>query len=106
MNRLLMIGAMLLGISGCTAHYHRLHGDDLFLYLNEPDAQKVYFACSLDGYQPHETYKEDGCWVIPIPGREPFRYFYLLDDSVYLPDCRLKEDDDFGTQNCIFDPRL
>jgi len=106
MIRLLMIGLSLLIFSGCAAHYHQVHGNDLFLYLNVPNAQKVVFACSLDGYQPHATHKEDGYWVIAVPGREPFRYFYWLDDKFYLPDCRLKESDDFGSQNCVYDPHL
>jgi len=106
MIRQLVLGLALLVTSGCAAHYHQVLGNDVFLYLKEPEAQKVLFACSLDGYQPHAAFKEDGRWVIVVPGRKPFRYFYLLDDRIYLPDCALKESDDFGAQNCIFDPHL
>jgi hypothetical protein len=66
----------------------------------------VTFACSLDDFKPHDARKVDGRWVVSVPGREPFRYFYVLDGEPFLPPCDLKENDDFGSKNCIFNPHL
>ncbi len=62
--------------------------------------------CSLDGFEPHETRNDDGRWVVSLPSDSPFRYYYLLDGKMFLPPCRMKEKDDFGSENCIFDPHL
>jgi len=102
----LLIAACLVLMTGCTAHYYDFQGEVLTLYLDKPDAKKVFLASSLDGFQPHEVRKVDGHWVISMTADTPFRYFYLLDGQSYLPPCRMTESDDFGSENCIFDPKL
>lgn len=104
MSRLLPIAALMLLATGCATHYYRAQGDTLAIYLKAPGAKKVTFACSLDDFTPHDTRKVDGRWVVSVPGRDPFRYFYLLDGELFLPPCELKENDDFGSRNCIFNP--
>lgn len=106
MIRILLIGILLVGLSGCSAHHYRVRGDTLALYLDEPDAREVIFACSLDGFKPHQARREDDRWVIIVPCKEPFRYYYRVDGSLFLPPCKMKEYDDFGFQNCIFCPPL
>ena len=32
--------------------------------------------------------------------------FYIVDGAVYLPQCRLKEQDDFGSANCLYIPGM
>ena len=39
-----------------------------------------------------------------MPAGETFRYFYRVDDTPFVPDCPMKEKDDFGFENCIYDP--
>jgi len=106
MIRMLPIILTLIVTSGCTAHYYQVQGDTLSMVLEEPGAHEVIFACSLDGFQPHRARNEDGRWVVTVPNNNSFRYYYLLDGSFYLPPCKLKEDDDFGSQNCIYYPQL
>ena len=48
----------------------------------------------------------DGSWQISVPGNESFRYFYMIDGKKFLPDCLLRENDDFGGENCIYSPEL
>lgn len=106
MTRLLLIALLLILTSGCATHYYQVDGEMLSIYLDKPDAHEVIFACSLDGFKPHAASKVDGRWVVMLPSEGPFRYYYLLDGEVFVPPCRLREDDDFGSQNCIFEPLM
>lgn len=106
MTRLSLILGMMVLTAGCATHYYQLQGDALALYLDRPQAQRVILACSLDGFQPHEARKVDGRWVVFLPSDYQFRYYYVIDGKVFLPPCQMKENDDFGSENCIFEPHL
>jgi hypothetical protein len=43
-------------------------------------------------------------WKVTLSRLNEFKYFYLVDGKAYLPDCRLRENDDFGSNNCVFSP--
>lgn len=103
---ILIFVAVYIGLSGCTlTHYTRDDLDFVTLYLRLPGAIKVQFASSVDHYQIHDAKKKAmGLWEISMPHQLEFRYFYIVDGSTYLPDCRFKERDDFGKQNCIYLP--
>ena len=91
-------------VAGCTTHYYKTQNDLVSIYLKK-NAQQVYFASSIDRYTLHPIDRNGkGCWEIQVSGNEAFRYFYVVDGKVYVPDCRFKEFDDFGMQNCIFMP--
>lgn len=105
MRLLLTVGWLLLA-AGCSTHYYRIKADKLEIYLEKPGARKVIFACSLDDFKPHEASNLDGCWVVTVHRQDQFRYFYMIDGELFLPPCRLKEKDDFGSENCIFDSEL
>ena len=98
--------AIFIGLSGCVPmHYTRNGLDSVKLYLRVPGASIVQFASSGDHYQVHDTQKNGlGLWEISVPRHREFKYFYIVDGSAYLPDCRFKERDDFGKQNCIYLP--
>ena len=106
MRRLLC--AVFLGslLSGCGTHYYRIDGDDMILILRKPAAKQVVLACSLDGFKSRSAKKVAGRWEVRLPAGEAFNYFYRVDDVLFLPDCPMQEDDDFGSKNCIFDPQL
>jgi hypothetical protein len=106
MTRLLLIAAILVVIAGCASHTYQVQGDTLVLYLDKPDAQQVILRCSLDDFEPHEAQKVDGRWVVFLPSGDAFRYYYVLDGKMFLPPCRMKEKDDYGSANCIFDPHV
>ena len=106
MSRLQLIFGIILLITGCASHTYEVKGDTLDLYLNHPDAKEVTFACSLDDFEPHDARKIDGRWVVSVPSQHTFRYYYVLDGEMFLPPCKLKENDDFGSKNCIFTPHL
>lgn len=105
MNRVLILLLLVL-TSGCAAHDYKIDGGRLDLFLDKAAAHEVIFSCSLDGFKPHAASYLDGRWVVSVPSGKPFRYYYLVDGEVYVPPCRMKENDDFGSQNCIFDPHV
>jgi hypothetical protein len=107
MIRNLSLGIALMWLTGCTSHYYTQQGGSLMFYLDKPDARQVIFASSLDDFAPHAARKVDGRWLVALSGPpRPFRYYYVVDGALYTPSCKLKENDDFGSQNCIFDPQL
>ena len=93
-------------VTGCGAHYYRIDGNEMILILSTPEAKSVVLACSLDGFKPRSAKKVTGHWEVRLPANEVFRYYYRVDGDLFLPDCPMKENDDFGSENCIFDPRL
>lgn len=69
------------------------------------DAIRVQFASSMDAYELHETRKNNrGFWQIDFQLTPESTYFYIVDGSVHVPDCRFKETDDFGSENCLYVP--
>jgi hypothetical protein len=97
----------MLVFSGCASHYVQKNNDTVSIFLKKPDAERVYFLSSLDGYTPRNAARlDDRTWQIDAPAKAEFRYFYKVDGTVYLPACQLKEQDDFGSKICIYIPGL
>lgn len=99
---------LLLGValSGCASrHYVEQHADTLWFFLHLPEAGQVRFCSSADNYVLHDTVQNrEGNWQIKIPAAGELKYFYVVDGSVYLPECRFRETDDFGSENCLYLP--
>ena len=93
-------------LAGCAAtHYYKRQSDRVTFYLKAPGARGVVFASSLDAYSPHLASKVDGSrWVVSVAANSEFRYFYLVDGAVHVPECRFYEKDDFGSRNCVYVP--
>ena len=100
---LMYLVASLLLLTACADHYYIVRGDMVHFTLELPDAEKVLFLSSLDGYEIHEAKKiREETWVIDVPANNEFKYFFIVDGEHFLPACELKEVDDFGSANCIF----
>jgi hypothetical protein len=98
---------LVIGLTGCTSHFYQVKGELTYIYLEEPEARSVSFASSEDGYQLHQAEKIDSkTWLVTMPAGLEFTYFYIVDGAAYVPSCRFKEKDDFGSQNCIFIPEM
>jgi len=94
-------------LTGCAPHFHTIRGDGVHLYLRAPSANEVLLASSLDGYAPHPAKRnKGGVWETSVPEQREFRYFYIVDGQVFVPPCRLRERDDFGSENCVYCPDL
>lgn len=93
-------------LSGCSTHFYKVNENDVTIFLRNRDIETPLFVCSLDGYTSRRMKQEKGLWVVTVPANDPFRYFYLVDGKPFLPTCTLRELDDFGSENCIFEPEL
>jgi hypothetical protein len=92
---------------GCASHYHFVDNGSVRFVLLQVEAREVYFASSLDGFVLHRAEPlAFGGWTARAPGGSEFRYFFIVDGSVYLPACAYRETDDFGSQNCIYSPGM
>lgn len=96
----------LIFLAGCTPnHYITNNGEAVAIYLDSPKANEVLFASSADNFSVHAAQKEvGGLWVINNFADREFSYFYVVDGKMYVPECRYREKDDFGTINCIYQP--
>jgi len=103
---ILQLTAVTFCLAGCAAtHYHERQSERVTFYLRAPGAKKVEFVSSLDAYNPHRASKLSGSrWAVAVATHAEFRYFYIVDGAVYLPECELYEKDDFGSRNCVFVP--
>ena len=105
--RRFLSGIVLVFCTGCAAssHYSTGRSGEVILYLDAPDARNVVFLSSRDNYLSHVLGRDaDGLWVKKGLADEEFRYFYLVDGNLHIPDCRYREADDFGQVNCIHLP--
>jgi hypothetical protein len=93
-------------VSGaCAAHYHNITNGRVEMFLTAPQAQSVVLVVSSDPFQQVQALQDDsGIWKVTLNRLREFKYFYLVDGKAYLPDCHLKENDDFGSNNCVFSP--
>ncbi len=103
---LIIWGLFLCICCGCAAHYHRADEHGMTLYLRQPKAEKVILFSSLDGFSPYPATRNSGKWANALPADREFRYFYTVDGQIFIPDCPLKEKDDFGLENCVYVPGL
>jgi hypothetical protein len=93
-------------LSGCAAHYDLATASGgTRLYLRLPGAREVALAASVDDYRLRPASPGFfGTWAVSVPATGEFEYFYIVDGKVYQPDCRYRQADDFGAQNCIHPP--
>jgi hypothetical protein len=104
-RRTILILAAVLWAGGCCDHYHVMRDGRTEIYLKAPQAQSVALVMSGDSFeQVHAARTRFGTWKVTLNRTTEFTYFYLVDGKVYLPDCLLKERDDFGAENCVFTP--
>ena len=91
-------------LSGCASrHFVTREMNSLTFYLQHPNANRVQFAASFDQYNLHDAQQNSsGIWQVIIPVRSELKYFYVVDGLMYIPECRFKENDDFGSENCLY----
>jgi hypothetical protein len=105
-HRALMIAAAALCAVGCVGHAARPRQDGPYLYLRAPAAGSVSLVITGDGFREIPAVRVDpDNWRVRLERAVGFTYFLLVDGEVFLPDCLLKEKDDFGSDNCVFDPQ-
>ena len=101
---LLPLILLALFVSACAQkHYSKLQGDEVAFYYKDTEAKEVLFASSRDNYEflPAREDKNHR-WVVSVPAGKSFSYFYVVDGIITRPDCTYTENDDFGSQNCLY----
>jgi hypothetical protein len=96
---------VMLAAGGCTTHYHMMTSGRIEMYLMAPQAQSVVLVVSGDPFQQVQAQRDSfGMWKVTLSRMDQFTYFYLVDGKAVLPDCRMREHDDFGSNNCVYTP--
>ncbi len=109
MNKfLLLILSFPVLLHGCaSAHFVEKKEDALLFSIRLPEANRVQFASSVDNFVLHDSIKtKSDRWLARVFPVQGLAYFYVVDGSFYIPDCPLRETDDFGAENCLFQPGL
>lgn len=94
-------------VSGCSTYFHYsvANNENVELFLSAPDAKSVVLVISGNHFRKIEAVRSSSdIWKTTLMGSKEFRYFYLVDGRMYLPDCKFREKDDFGSDNCVFTP--
>jgi hypothetical protein len=104
---LLLLASLILVSGGCAGHVQKVKDGMVHFYVTRPGARDVYFASSLDGFQRHRAIKVgQETWEAKAPADREFKYFFVVDDVIFLSGCPLREQDDYGSENCIFLPGM
>jgi hypothetical protein len=83
------------------------HDHEIRISLNRPAAKEVLFLSSLNQYAPVSMNKTfSGDWELYLPEDKAFDYFFRIDGSLYTPECRFQQTDDWGGRQCIYSPGI
>lgn len=103
----LLVPTILLVVFGGCSQRHAIvrEGDAVRLILELPSAGEVRFASSADDFHLRPVRRDaQGRWVVDGLKNQAFQYFYVVDGTLFVPECRYRQHDDFGTINCIYQP--
>lgn len=104
---LLFFSLFIVVTASCVSHEYKVIDQELHIYLKDKNAEKVYVLCSLDEYTPRRAKGNgSGTWEVVFPSDVEFKYVFLVDDEVFIPACKMKEEDDFGSENCVYTPLM
>jgi hypothetical protein len=105
-KHVILVTTLLCLCTGCASHhYTTTTGNSVSFYLKHPNAEHVQFSSSIDRYRIHDVKQNiSGVWEFTLPQEREFNYFYLVDGSYYIPDCKNRQTDDFGAENCLYLP--
>lgn len=103
---LLLLSA--LTTSGCFAQHTVTQMDnEVELYYWLPDARYVFCVTSATDFKRQEAVSDGkGGWLCKIEASAEFSYFFIVDGRNTIPDCTITSRDDFGGDNCIYEPSL
>ncbi len=88
---------------GCSTHRYSVSDSFVSFFLTYRKANSVEFLYSIDDFRSHPASEiKDGLWEVRVPFHHEFSYFYKVDGKVFVPECELREEDDFGFENCLF----
>jgi hypothetical protein len=105
MKRMIPLLAAVFATGACATHYQVIRNGHVEMYLAAPQARSVVLVISGEPFEQVQARRDaSGMWRVALKRLDEFKYFYLVDGNVVIPDCRLRENDDFGSNNCVFSP--
>ncbi|TCK62388.1 hypothetical protein [Seleniivibrio woodruffii] len=90
-------------LSGCAAAGFSVKDSVMTGTFRVKDASGVAFYSSADGYTRREAVKNGGKWTVTVPESRRFTYYLEKDGEIFVPDCPMKEQDDFGGVLCVYE---
>lgn len=99
--RYFLAAAVILMISGCASMKVR-HSDGDMIMSFKKEAERIILYSSATGYTPIDAEKAGDWWHVSIKDTDKLKYFLKADGEIFLPDCKYKENDDFGGELCIY----
>lgn len=67
------------------------------------DINRLSIYISTDGYVEHPAVRDGNVWKVELPYTAKFKAFMTADGEYFLPDCPMREYDDFGSQLCLYE---
>lgn len=101
MKMRLFLFILIFFVISCSNHLIINNGGKITVYLKND--RQVRFHYSIDNYLPHEMIFENGRYKFQLDRIREFRYFFT-DENGFIPvECILREFDDYGNYNCIYE---
>lgn len=99
-----LVYLLVLFTGGCAQHSITAADENTVdLRLFSPLAKKVYLHSSENHFLPQRAHRESIVyWSVTVHFQEQFSYFFTVDDTVVIPACAYREQDDYGRFNCIY----
>ena len=78
-----------ISLTSCSTHHVCQEKDGIYVHLIHGEAKSVQFVSSSHQFKPQPLIQnKKGDWIVKIENKHrEFKYFYLLNDEVFLPDC-------------------
>lgn len=90
-------------LTGCAGITFTKTDTGLKAVFKMKDVSSVSLFASTDGYEEHKADLNDGKWTVNLPYADEMDYFITADGKQTLPECDMKEFDDFGGQLCVYE---
>lgn len=90
-------------LSGCAAAEFSVKDSVMTGTFRVKDASGVAFYSSTDGYTRRDAVKNGRKWTVTMPESGRFTYYLEKDGEIFVPDCPMKEQDDFGGVLCVYE---
>lgn len=88
--------------AGCAAVEFKTEDSVMKGYFRVKDANSVAFYSSADGYTRNMAVKDGKRWTVTIPRTDEFTFYLETDGEIYVPECEMTQQDDFGGTVCVY----
>jgi len=97
-----MVSIITLQLLACATLKVKTEGDMLRMSFKS-QANEVEYYSSFNKFMPIKASKNGEWHSVTIKDTAKMKYFLKADGQIYLPDCKIRENDDFGGELCIYE---